>query len=153
MPRMKLSALVFVTLIAGCAAVDPAQIKLTVEPITQVCGASDREIPVRVTVRNESRGKFRVKIDPYSNKPPYELSWLYYQILDDSGARDWEHGPGDHGPMPPSLLSIGHDDSTEVVAALYGLTPADYATNFRIQFKDTADHIFVSSPFKPCVSK
>ncbi|MFM2287686.1 MAG: hypothetical protein RL684_829, partial [Pseudomonadota bacterium] len=81
------------------------------------------------------------------------LSWLSYEILDDGGATDWEHGPGGHGPMPPSTLSIGPGDSSEMVGSLYSLVPADYAKSFKIKFKDLEDHTFVSSSFKACIEK
>jgi hypothetical protein len=145
---------IFITgCITGCATVDPARIKLVVEPVKQICGTSDREIPVRVTVRNDSRGKLKVWIDPELHQPPYALSWLSYKIVDEGGATDWEHGPGGHGPMPPSTLSIDPGDSTEVVGSLYSLVPADYTKRFKIQFEDSADHTFVSSSFKPCVAR
>lgn len=53
--------------------------------------------------------------------------------------------------MPPSTLSVGPGDSTEVEAPIYDLVPADYAASFRVKFKDVADNTFVSNPFKPCV--
>jgi hypothetical protein len=139
--------------IAGCATVDPAQIKIAVEPVTQICGASDREAPIRMTLHNDSKGKLRIWIDPTLHQPPYDISWLSYKILDGGGATDWEHGPGGHGPMPPDTLSIGPGDSAEIVGSLYGLVPADYPKSFMIQFKDLDDHTFVSSSFKACKAK
>ena len=146
----------FVTIaifITGCATVDPSRIKLVVDPVKQVCGASDREIPVHLTIRNDSQGMLKVWIDPKLHEPPYALSWLSYQILDDGGPTDWKYGPGGHGPVPPSTLSVGPGDSTEVVGSLYSLIPEDYAKSFKIQFKDSADHVFVSNAFKPCAAK
>ena len=137
--------------LAGCATVDPARVKLDVAPVTLICGTSDREIPVRVSVRNDSQGKLEVWIDPALHQSPYALSWLSYQILGDGGNTDWKHGPGGHGPMPPSTLSIGPGDSAEVVGSLYGLTPADYAKHFKVKFSDLAGHTFVSSSFKACI--
>lgn len=137
--------------IAGCATVDPTRVKLDVEPVTQICGASDREVRVRMSVRNDSQGKLEVWIDPELHQPPYALSWLSYKILGDGSNADGEHGPGGHGPMPPSTLSIGPGNSAEVVASLYGLTPADYAKLFKVQFGDLSGHTFVSSSFKACV--
>ena len=99
-----------------------------------------------MTVRNGSRGKLHVSIDPKSNQPPYDLSWLSYKVLSD-GAVDWRHGPGGHGPMPPSTLSIGPGESVEVVGSLYGLKPEDYARRFKIQFKDEAHNSLVSGAF------
>jgi len=136
------------TSLAGCATVDPARVKLDVEPITQICGASDREVPIHIRVRNDSQGKLKIWVDPGSRQPPYALSWLSYQILIDSGTADWKHGPGGHGPMPPSTLSIGPGKATEVVGSLYSLSPADYGKSFRVQFRDAAGHVFVSSSFK-----
>ena len=150
---MKALFLTFVIFITGCATVDPARIKLVVEPVKQACGASDQEIPVHLTVHNDSRGTLKVWIDPKSHQPPYALSWLSYEILDDGGPIDWKHGPGGHGPVPPSTLSIGPGDSTEVMGSLYSLSQADYVKSFKIQFKDLADHTFVSRSFKPCVAK
>jgi len=137
--------------LAGCATVDPARVKLDVEPVTQICGTSDRAVPVRIRVRNDSQGTLKVWIDPTSQQPPYALSWLSYQILIDRGVTDWKHGPGGHGPMPPSTLSIGPGEVTEVVGSLYSLSPADYDKSFRAQFSDVAGHAFVSSSFKACV--
>jgi hypothetical protein len=139
--------------IAGCATVDPAQVRLVVEPVNQICGVSDREIPVRVTVRNDSQGKLKVWIDSQSHQPPYVLNRLSYRILDEDGATDWKHGPGGHGPMTPSTLSIGPGDTTEVIGSLYGLAPADYARSFRIQFEDPDGRKFVSGSFKSCAVK
>jgi hypothetical protein len=150
---MKVLFAAFAILITGCATVDPARIKLVVEPVTQICGASDREAPIRLTVRNDSQGKLRIWINPKLRQPPYDLSWLSYQVLDGGGSTDWEHGPGGHGPMPPDTLSIGPGDSAEVVGSIYSLVPADYAKSFKIQFKDLADHTFVSSSFKACKAK
>ena len=138
--------------ISGCAAVDSTKITLVVEPATQICGASDREAPIRMTVRNASQGELRIWIAPNLRRPPYQLSWLGYQVLDDSGSVDWEHGPGGHGPLPYTL-SIGPGDSTEVTGSIYNLAPANYGKSFKIQLKDRDDHVFVSSPFKACVAK
>lgn len=150
-PQMRVLLAAFAIFITGCATVDPARVRLVVEPVTQVCGASDREAPIRISVHNDSRAKLRIWIDPELRQPPYNLSWLSYQVLDDSGATDWEHGPGGHGPMPPDTLSIGPGDSVEVEGSLYSLAPADYAKTFKIQFNDLDDHTFVSSPFKACM--
>ena len=122
--------------LAGCATVDPARVELDVEPITQICGTSDRAVPVRMHVRNDSQGTLKVWIDPGARQPPYALSWLSYQLLIDSGITDWRHGPGAHGPMPPSTLSIGPGEATEVVGSLYSVSPADYGKSFMIQFSD-----------------
>lgn len=138
--------------IAGCAALpaDPAQIQLTLEPVTQACGASDRAVPVRITVRNVSQGELRIQITEMKEQPPYALSWLRYKVLGDEGV-DYAHGPGGHGPVLFSTLSIGSGDSAQVVGSVYELKAEDYAKSFRIQFEDEAGHTYVSVPFKPCV--
>lgn len=147
---MKVLFAAFAPIIAGCASVNPAQVNISVEPVTQICGVSDREAPIRMTVRNDSKGKLRIWIEPTLHQPPYEISWLSYKILDIGGATDWEHGPGGHGLMPPDTLSIGPGDSAEIVGSLYALIPADYPKSFIIQFEDLDGHKFVSSPFKAC---
>jgi hypothetical protein len=150
---MKVLFAAFALIIAGCASVNPAQVKIAVQPVTQICGASDRESPIRMTVRNDSKGKLRIWIEETRHQPPYDISWLSYKILDNRGATDWEHGPGGHGPMPPDTLSIGPGDSAEIVGSFYDLMPADYPKSFMIQFTDLDDHTYVSSPFKACKIK
>jgi hypothetical protein len=150
---MKVLLAAVAIIVAGCATVDPARVKLVVEPVTQICGFSDREVPIRITVHNDSQGKLRIWIDPNLSQPPYDLSWLSYKVLDDGGRIDWGHGPGGHGPMPPDTLSIDPGDSAEVVGSVYSLVPADYTKSFKIQFDDLADHTFASNAFKACIAK
>lgn len=149
-PRKSLIGVVAMTaLIAGCTPLDPARVRVAVEPIAQSCDAANREVVVHMTVHNDSRAKLKIGIDP-SPQPPYALSWLDYRILDEDGAIDWKHGPGGHGPMPPHTLTIDPGDKTELVGSLYDLAPVDYAKNFKIQFKDETGRVFVTSPFKAC---
>ncbi|GGA28740.1 hypothetical protein GCM10010981_16950 [Dyella nitratireducens] len=148
MRRMKVLIVAGAILMTGCATVDLARVKLVVEPVSQICGISDREIPVHIAVRNDSRGKLKIEVD--SESPPYVLNGFSYKILDDGGTTDWRHGPGSHPPVQLLTLSIGPGDSTELVASLYDLTSEDYGKSFKIQFTDVADHIFFSSSFKAC---
>lgn len=136
-------------IVAGCTPLDPARVHIVVEPVVQSCNTPGKEIAVRLAVHNDSRAKLKIGIDP-SSHAPYALSWLSYRVLDESGAIDWKHGPGGHGPMPPHTLTIDPGDKTELVGSLYGLTPDDYTKNFKIQFKDEAGHVFMTGLFKAC---
>jgi hypothetical protein len=148
MRRMKILIVAGAILMTGCATVDPARVQLDVKPLPQICGVSDREVPVHIAVRNDSRGKLKIAVD--SESPPYVINGFHYEILDDDGATDWKHGSGSHPPVPLLTLSIGPGDSTELVASLYELTSEEYGKNFKIKFTDVDDHIFVSSSFKAC---
>ena len=91
-------------------------------------------------------------IDSGQSGPPYKISWLSYAVFDKAGNDEWTHGPGGHGPMPPDTLSIGSGNSTQLLAYIYDVTSVDYGKEFRIKFKDVVDNIYISPPFKPCIS-
>jgi hypothetical protein len=145
---MKLLTAVGVASMAGCATVDPARVQLVVEPTSQICGVSDRQVPIHIAVRNRSRAKLKIEVD--SDLPPYVINGFSYEVLDEGGATDWKHGAGSHPPVPLQTLSMGPGDSTELVAPLYELTNAYYGKRFEIRFSDEDNHVFVTSSFKAC---
>jgi hypothetical protein len=154
---MKTVVVLAVVCFAGCASsyrVDPSRIIVSAEPASAVCGQNDREIKAVLNVENRSRGVLKIGVwapPGPSARPPFEVSWIYYDVLK-NGSRAWEHGPGGHGPMPPNTLQVGPGDSAQLAAPIYELTPSDYSSKFSIRFSDEDENKYTSPPFLPCVS-
>ena len=146
---MRVGAAAFVMAIAGCATVDPARVNLALNTTDMQCNTTAHTADVYVTIRNDIRAKLKLSIDSGEHQPPYSLNWLSFQILNETGARDWDHATG-HGNMVIDTLSTGPGDTTELAVPLYELKPEDYAKTYVIQFKDRRDHQFMTSSFKLC---
>jgi hypothetical protein len=149
---MKRIALLSAFLVASCASsfrVDPTKISVIAEPPNERCGASDKEVHAILHVKNEGRAILKIWVLGPKG-PPYELSWLSYEILNDAGGISWEHGPGGHGPMPPSTLRIGPGDSTTVLAPIYALNPNSYHSTYSVRIKDEDGNSYVTDKFSPC---
>ncbi|MGO4549577.1 hypothetical protein AB4059_00515 [Lysobacter sp. 2RAF19] len=150
------ASMIVASTLAGCAAerfrVSPGKVGVEVESPDVSCGERHREIPVKVHVHNDSAGILQIWIDDPVG-PPYELSWLSYQVLNEAGKADWRHGPGGHGPMPPPTLKIGPGDRTELWAVLFDVGEADYGRSFRIRFEDAEKHTWTTDAFRPCVQR
>jgi hypothetical protein len=140
--------------VAGCAShpVDPSGIGVALRPASVPCGESDRQISVLLDVSNASRGTLEIGVRGRAG-PPFEVNWLYYEVLDgeEGGDVDFEHGPGGHGELPSSTLRIGPGDSTTVSAVLYGIGPEDYSKRFRIRIESMDSIVFTTEPFLPCI--
>ena len=151
---MKTITLLIAAILSGCATsyrIDPSKISVAVGPTSAHCGENDNEVRAVLMVKNEGRAVLTIGVDGKSG-PPFDISWLYYVVLDDSGKVDWKHGPGGHGPMPPSTLRIGPGDSTSVSASIYQINTDNYSQKFRIKFEDLEGHSYTTSSFIPCIS-
>jgi len=150
------ASMIAASTLAGCTAaryrVAPGQVGVQVEAPDVSCGERHREIPVKVRVHNDSAGILQIWIDDRPG-PPYKLSWLSYDVLDEAGNVDWRRGPGDHGPMPQPTLKIGPGDRTVLSAVLYDIGEADYGRSFRIRFEDAEKHAWTTDAFRPCVQR
>ena len=113
------------------------------------CGERHRDIPVKVRIHNDSAGIVRITIDSLPG-PPYKLSWLTYDVLDDAGNVDWNH-VGDHGPLPQPTLTIKPGDRKVLLAVLYDIEEADYGRSFRVRFHEEDKHSWTTDAFRPCV--
>ena len=151
---MKAALGLTVVLLAGCATsfrTDPSKIVVTVEPPTAICGASDNEVHPIVRIENKGRSNFGIWVlGPQG--PPFEFSWLSYQVLNDAGEVSVDHGPGGHGPMPPSTLRISPGDSTLVVAPIYALNLGSHTAKYAIRIEDEDKNIYTTAQFSPCVA-
>ena len=151
---MRQLLLVGLVLVAGCVTypLAPDQISIVAEPVTQVCTVQPVTIPVRLTVRNRSRGTLHLWINPGQSRP-YELSWISYAVLSSKlqeGEEDFRRGPGGHGIELLYTLSIGPGDSTQVVSPIYEISTFDSTTRFRVRIKDPKGHAYLSDWFFPC---
>lgn len=154
--RWLVAAMVVVSSVSGCAAsgyrVVPGQVGVQVEAPDVRCGEGHRDIPVKVRVHNDGRGILRITINDASG-PPYQLSWLSYDVLDNAGNVEWRHGPGGHGPVPQPTLTMESGDRTVLSATLYDIGEADYSRSFRIRFEDEEKHTWTTDAFRPCVQR
>jgi hypothetical protein len=141
----------------GCAILPttpsrPDEVSLLVRSAPRICMPTSDAVQVRVRILNRGAGNFRVYINDPA-KDPYELSWLSYDVLNESlpgDHVDWQHGPGGHGPVPQPELHVGPADGAVVIAKIYGLKASDYSSTFRIRVKDFADQMYISEPFHVC---
>jgi hypothetical protein len=147
-----LYALAIVALVPGCASypADPSKIGVVVEPPTIACSEEKADIPVEIRLRNDSGGVLEIGVDGKEG-PPFEINWIFFDVLDERGETDWRHGPGDHGPVPYNTLRIGPHDGTTVKAFLYEIGASDHARKFRIRLEDEEDHTYTTDAFLPCV--
>ncbi|QSX74439.1 hypothetical protein HIV01_014800 [Lysobacter arenosi] len=139
----------------GCASLHrmtPDLVDVKVEAPVLECDRRRQDIPVSVRVQNGSHGVLRVWIDGASG-PPYPLSWLSYEILDDAGNVAWRHGPGGHGPMAQPTLKIDPGDRTILAAMLYEVGEADNSRSFRIRIEDQDKNTWTTDAFRPCVKR
>lgn len=131
---------------------DAELVSVATSPPAKICGSSDDAVPVKLTVRNDSKATLQLPLDRPSG-PPFDLNWIYYRVIDDSefpGKIDWAHGPGGHGPIPTYTLSVEPGDKTDVVAWVYAVVAADYARKLRIEFEDVHKNKYTSASFFPC---
>ena len=144
-------------LLLGCASLPPSpsvpgEIELSVVEPEHPCATLPPTVSIGLSIANKGRGPFRTYIDTLPG-PPYKLSWLSYAVLRESPTgRDveWEHGAGDHGPMPQNTLALGPDDSTRVFANIYSTAEMDKTAAYRIQVEDHDDQIYLSNVFTIC---
>jgi hypothetical protein len=130
--------------------VNPGRVSISLSAPAQRCGASDSQIPVEITLRNDSAGKLKLWIGGGGSGPPYDLNWLAYSVLA-NGEKDWRLSGGGHGPLTGYTLEIGTGDQARVKTSVWSLEPSDYGKTIRIRIEDTEGNEYVSDPFQPCV--
>lgn len=148
-------SMIVLSLASGCASLQrmaPDLVDVQVEAPVLECDERRQDIPVSLRVHNGSRGVLSLWIDRASG-PPYPLSWLSYEILDDAGNVAWRHGPGGHGRMAQPTLKIGPDDGAILSATLYEIGEAEYFRSFRIRIEDRDKHTWTTDAFRPCVKR
>jgi hypothetical protein len=154
--RWLAAASIVAAAVVGCTSsryrVVPGQLGVQVEAPDVQCAERHRDIPVKVRIHNDSAGILRITIDNRPG-PPYKLSWLSYDVLDDAGDVDWDHGAGDHGPLPQPTLTVTPGDRTVLLAVLHDIEEADYGRSFRIRFQDEDKHSWTTDAFRPCVQR
>ncbi|UHQ20200.1 hypothetical protein LVB87_03285 [Lysobacter sp. KIS68-7] len=150
------AGMIVVAAVAGCTSsryrVVPGQVGVQVEAPEVHCGEQPRDIRVKVRIRNDSAGVLRITIDNPPG-PPYKLSWLSYDVLDDAGNLDLDHDPGGHGPLPQPTLKMDPGDRTVLFAVLYDINEDDYARSFRFRIEDDDKHVWTTDAFRPCVAR
>jgi hypothetical protein len=151
---MRWSSLLVLALVTACAhqPVDPEQVAVRVEPDLTDCLTERNEVPLRVEVHNRSAGKLRLGANGKSG-PPFSLNWVYYRVMSGTpGAMslDLAHGPGGHGRLSTSTVTIGPGDSTQFLVPLYTVGPGDYAASFQIEIQDLTGTSYMSQPFSLC---
>ncbi|WP_342315546.1 hypothetical protein [Lysobacter sp. FW306-1B-D06B] len=145
-------SMILLSMASGCASLhrmSPDLVDVKVSASLE-CDERRPNIPVSVRVQNGSQGIMRVWIAGDSG-PPYPLSWLSYEILDDAGNGEWRHGPGGHGPLAQPTLKIGPGDSTMLSAMLYDVGEEESSRRFRIRITDQENHTWTTDAFRPCV--
>lgn len=148
-------SMILLSMASGCASLHrmaPDLVDVKVEAPGLECDKRRRDIPVSIRVQNASRGVMRVWIAGDSG-PPYPLSWLSYEILDDAGNGAWRHGPGGHGPLAQPTLKIGPGDWTMLSAMLYEVGEEESSRSFRIRIADQDNHTWTTDAFRPCVKR
>jgi hypothetical protein len=130
----------------------PGEIEVSVVEPRRLCASLPPTVSVELSIANQGRGTFRTYIDTLPG-PPYKLSWLSYSVLRESPSGshvEWDHGAGDHGPLPQDTLAIGPNDSTRVFARIYNTAQIDKNAKYRIQVEDQNDQIYLSNVFTIC---
>jgi hypothetical protein len=143
-------------LAVGCAHVEPATAVATVQahPDPMKCDLAGAHIPVRLTVKHYGFSPLIFTIDGEEG-PPYSINWVYYKVYARSSSDlpetiDYQHGPGGHGTVSVTRVTLSHGDTTDLIADMYGIQQKDAKSIYRIGLEDTSGRIFMSQPFGVC---
>ncbi len=155
MARLRFSAFplpLLAALQAGCAAM-PERAHTpspSLEAPRPTCDTSIGTISLAARIRNDSGAEIEFNLDG-DRGPPYDPWYLGYRVHSSAAGEPYRlvHNSG-HDSVWTRTVAIAPGNSADFNVPMFGLRPADYARQFRIELRDSKGRSYWTPAFELC---